>query len=158
MANKVNLDVSEVLDITCRQGDTFELTLTLKDSSGSGLNLSTDKYSFVMQVWPTGRKGSNPIIASTEKGLKGRVLPPDAGGPPITTSQFREAYFEPFVVDDNGNVTIKATASTMRRVPAGRYIYDLQYILPTTSGVDTHTTILRGSFVVNEDVTKAVRR
>ena len=34
MANKVNLDVSEVLDITCRQGDTFELTLTLKDSSG----------------------------------------------------------------------------------------------------------------------------
>ena len=153
MANKVNLDVSEVLDITCRQGDTFELTLTLKDSSGSGLNLSTDKYSFVMQVWPTGRKGSNPIIASTEKGLKGRVLPPS-----IPQNQFREAYFEPFVVDDNGNVTIKATASTMRRVPAGRYIYDLQYILPTTSGVDTHTTILRGSFVVNEDVTKAVRR
>jgi len=153
MANKVNLDVSEVLDITCRQGDTFELTLTLKDSSGSGLNLSTDKYSFVMQVWPTGRKGSNPIIASTEKGLKGRVLPPN-----ITQNQSREAYFEPFVVDDNGNVTIKATASTMRRVPAGRYIYDLQYILPTTSGVDTHTTILRGSFVVNEDVTKAVRR
>ena len=153
MANKVNLDVSEVLDITCRQGDTFELTLTLKDSSGSGLNLSTDKYSFVMQVWPTGRKGSNPIIASTEKGLKGRVLPPS-----IPQNQSREAYFEPFVVDDNGNVTIKATASTMRRVPAGRYIYDLQYILPTTSGVDTHTTILRGSFVVNEDVTKAVRR
>jgi len=153
MANKVNLDVSEVLDITCRQGDTFELTLTLKDSSGSGLNLSTDKYSFVMQVWPSGRKGSNPIIASTEKGLKGRVLPPN-----VTQNQSREAYFEPFVVDDNGNVTIKATASTMRRVPAGRYIYDLQYILPTTSGVDTHTTILRGSFVVNEDVTKAVRR
>ena len=153
MANKVNLDISEVLDITCRQGDTFELTLTLKDSSGSGLNLSTDKYSFVMQVWPSGRKGSNPIIASTEKGLKGRVLPPN-----ITQNQSREAYFEPFVVDDNGNVTIKATASTMRRVPAGRYIYDLQYILPTTSGVDTHTTILRGSFVVNEDVTKAVRR
>ena len=153
MANKVNLDISEVLDITCRQGDTFELTLTLKDSSGSGLNLSTDKYSFVMQVWPSGRKGSNPIIASTEKGLKGRVLPPN-----ITQNQSREAYFESFVVDDNGNVTIKATASTMRRVPAGRYIYDLQYILPTTSGVDTHTTILRGSFVVNEDVTKAVRR
>ena len=111
-----------------------------------------------MQVWPSGRKGSNPIIASTEKGLKGRVLPPDGGGAAIIPSQFREAYFEPFVVDDNGNVTIKATASTMRRVPAGRYIYDLQYILPTTSGVDTHTTILRGSFVVNEDVTKAVRR
>ena len=153
MASKVNLDVSERLDITCRQGDSFELTLTLKDSSGTALTLSTDNYSFLMQVWPSGRKGSNPIIASTEKGLKGRVLHPN-----IAQNQSREAYFEPFVVDDNGNVTIKATASTMRRVPAGRYIYDLQYILPTTSGVDTHTTILRGSFVVNEDVTKAVRR
>jgi hypothetical protein len=150
MASKVNLDVSEVLDITCRQGDTFELTLTLKDSSGSGLNLSTDNYSFVMQVWPSNRRGSNPLIATTEKGLKGRNL--------NTQELPGAAYFEPFVVDDNGNVTIKATASTMRRVPAGRYIYDLQYILPTTSGVDTHTTILRGSFVVNEDVTKAFRR
>ncbi len=70
MANKVNLDVSEVLDITCRQGDTFELTLTLKDSSGSGLNLSTDKYSFVMQVWPTGRKGSNSFNCVNRKRFK----------------------------------------------------------------------------------------
>ena len=150
MASKVNLDVSEVLDITCRQGDTFELTLTLKDSSGSGLNLSTDNYSFVMQVWPSNRRGSNPLIATTEKGLKGRNL--------NTEELPGAAYFEPFVVDDNGNVTIKATAATMRNVPAGRYVYDLQFILPTASGVDTHTTVLRGSFTINEDVTKAARR
>jgi len=150
MASKVNLDVSEVLDITCRQGDTFELTLTLKDSSGSGLNLSTDNYSFVMQVWPSNRRGSNPLIATTEKGLKGRNL--------NTKELPGAAYFEPFVVDDNGNVTIKATAATMRNVPAGRHIYDLQFILPTASGVDTHTTVLRGSFTINEDVTKAARR
>jgi hypothetical protein len=150
MASKVNLDVSEVLDITCRQGDTFELTLTLKDSSGSGLNLSTDNYSFVMQVWPSNRRGSNPLIATTEKGLKGRNL--------NTEELPGAAYFEPFVVDDNGNVTIKATAATMRNVPAGRHVYDLQFILPTASGVDTHTTVLRGSFTINEDVTKAARR
>ena len=150
MASKVNLDVSEVLDITCRQGDTFELTLTLKDSSGSGLNLSTDNYSFVMQVWPSNRRGSNPLIATTEKGLKGRNL--------NTEELPGAAYFEPFVVDDNGNVTIKATAATMRNVPAGRHVYDLQFILPTASGVDTHTTVLRGSFVINEDVTKVGRR
>ena len=150
MASKVNLDVSEVLDITCRQGDTFELTLTLNDSSGSGLNLSTDNYSFVMQVWPSNRRGSNPLIATTEKGLKGRNL--------NTQELPGAAYFEPFVVDDNGNVTIKATAATMRNVPAGRHIYDLQFILPTASGVDTHTTVLRGSFTINEDVTKAARR
>ena len=150
MASKVNLDVSEVLDITCRQGDTFELTLTLKDSSGSGLNLSTDNYSFVMQVWPSNRRGSNPLIATTEKGLKGRNL--------NTQELPGAAYFEPFVVDDNGNVTIKATAATMRNVPAGRHVYDLQLILPTASGVDAHTTVLRGSFTINEDVTKAARR
>ena len=43
----------------------------------------------------------------------------------------------------------------MRNVPPGRHIYDLQFILPTASGVDTHTTVLRGSFIINEDVTKA---
>ena len=50
MASKVNLDVSEKLDITCRQGDSFSLTLTLKDSSGTAHTLSTDNYSFLMQV------------------------------------------------------------------------------------------------------------
>lgn len=146
MANKVNLDVSEVLDITCRQGDTFELTLTLKDSTGTGLTLATSNYSFVMQVWPTAKRSTSPLIATTEKGLKGV----DLGTLEIPGG----AYFEPFVVDDSGNVTIKATAATMRNVPAGRHVYDLQYILPTTSGVDTHTTVLRGAFVINEDVTK----
>lgn len=60
------------------------------------------------------------------------------------------------MVDDSGNVTISATPSTMRNVKSGRYVYDLQQIKPTTSGVDTHTTILRGSFVVNADVSKSL--
>jgi hypothetical protein len=87
------------------------------------------------------------LIATTERGLKGVNLNTEEvpGG----------AYFEPFVVDDSGNVTIKATAATMRNVPPGRHVYDLQFILPTASGVDTHTTVLRGSFIINEDVTKA---
>ena len=33
---------------------------------------------------------------------------------------------------------------------------DLQQIKPTTSGVDTHTTLLRGSFIVNSDVSKSL--
>ena len=41
MASKVNLDVSEKLDITCKKGDTFNLGLLLKDSSGTALTLST---------------------------------------------------------------------------------------------------------------------
>jgi hypothetical protein len=41
MASKVNLDVSDKLDITCRKGDTFNLKLLLKDSTGTALTLTT---------------------------------------------------------------------------------------------------------------------
>jgi hypothetical protein len=37
MANNVNLDISDELDITCRQGDTFSLGLTVKNSSGTAI-------------------------------------------------------------------------------------------------------------------------
>lgn len=138
MANKVNLDVSEKLDITCRRGDTFSLTVTLKDSSGTALTLSTSNYKFLMQVYGAGRRGASPVLGSTNLGVK------------ISN------VFEEFVIDDSGNLTITATAATMRNIKAGRYIYDLQYVLPTSSGVDTHTTVLRGNFIVNDDVSKSL--
>ena len=44
----------------------------------------------------------------------------------------------------------------MRKIPGGLYVYDIQQIKPnTTTGVDEHTTILRGNFRVNEDVSDA---
>tara|TARA_R100000951_G_scaffold115284_2_gene122881 strand:- start:1885 stop:2301 length:417 start_codon:yes stop_codon:yes gene_type:complete len=138
MANRVNLDVSERLDITCRKGDTFSLTVTLKDSSGTALPLVTDSYSFLMQVWDYSKKSKDPVLGSSNLGKK------------VDNS------FEAFVLDDSGNVTISASASTMRTIKPGKYTYDLQYVLPTTSGVDTHTTVLRGSFIVNNDVSKSL--
>ena len=137
MAKKVNLDVSEKLDITCRRGDTFSLTLTLKDSSGVAKTLSTSNFSFLMQVWNNRSASNSPVIGSPNLGVQVDNL------------------FEPFVVDDNGNLTITATATTMRGVPAGRYVYDLQEIVPSSTAADTHTTILRGTFTVNEDIAKA---
>ena len=50
MAKRVNLDTSETVNITCRRGDTFNLTLTLKDSSGTAIQLSTLGYEFLMEV------------------------------------------------------------------------------------------------------------
>tara|TARA_R110000851_G_scaffold9800_5_gene36195 strand:- start:61 stop:477 length:417 start_codon:yes stop_codon:yes gene_type:complete len=138
MANRVNLDVSERLDITCRKGDTFSLTVTMKDSSGTALPLVTDGYSFLMQVWGYGKKSKEPVLGSLNLGKK------------VSNS------FESFVLDDSGNVTITATATTMRSISPGKYTYDLQYTLPTTSGVDTHTTVLRGSFTVNDDISKSL--
>ena len=139
MASKVNLDISERLDITCRRGDTFELTLTLKDSTGAVKTLSTSKFSFLMQVHNNRVSGDTLVIGSVNAGAR------------------TDNVFEPFVATDSGVLTIKATAATMRNVPAGRYVYDLQQIVPSsTSSDDTHTTILRGSFTVNEDVAKSL--
>ena len=42
MALKANLDIAQRLDITCRKGDTFELIITITDSSGEAINL--DEY------------------------------------------------------------------------------------------------------------------
>jgi len=44
----VNLDIAQRLDITCRKGDTFTLTLNFKDSSGTAINLTT--YTFKLDV------------------------------------------------------------------------------------------------------------
>ena len=38
----------------------------------------------------------------------------------------------------------------MRAVPAGRFVYDIQHIV---DGV--HTTVLRGTFTVNDDIAEA---
>ena len=136
MASKVNLDVAEKLDITCRKGDTFSLTLTLKNSSGTALTLSTSGYEFLMQVRSRQKSnrdrklviGSNTLGASTQSGVN----------------------FS-FALDDTGNVTISATADHMRKVDPGRYVYDLQQIF---SGVST--TILKGNFTVNDDISDAL--
>ena len=55
MAKKVNLDVAQTLNITCRRGDTFQLNMTLKDSEGTALVLdgsvgNNGAYKFAMQV------------------------------------------------------------------------------------------------------------
>ena len=96
------------------------------------------KYKFLIQVYGAGRRGASPVIGSTNLGVKVSNV------------------FEEFDIDDSGNVTITATAATMRNVKAGRYVYDLQYVLPTSSGVDTHTTVLRGNFIVNDDISKSL--
>ena len=64
MASKVNLDVAERLDITCKRGDTFSLTLTLNDSSGTAIDLTG--YEFLMDV------KTNP--ARTRSGISDREV------------------------------------------------------------------------------------
>ena len=139
MAKRVNLDTSETVNITCRRGDTFNLTLTLKDSSGTAIQLSTLGYEFLMEVrdqigFVSSPSRSNVIIGS-----------PGVGRASDTGLSFT------FTTDDSGNLTITVPAESMRSVPSGNYVYDLQQIV---DGV--HTTIIDGSFTVNEDVSKSI--
>ena len=122
-----------LVNITCRKGDTFSLTLTLKDSSGTALQLSTLGYEFLMEV--RSQAGGSKIIIGTPG--KGRDA---ANGNAFT-----------FTTNDSGDVTINVSAEIMRNVTSGNYVYDLQQIVD-----GNHTTIIRGSFKVNEDISKSI--
>lgn len=150
--SKVNLDESSKMDITCKRGDTFSLTITLKDSAGTALPLATDNYRFIVQV----RQPLDPRVRSSN-GKGGLVLGTQDIGDKAVDRTGSESNFEPVSVDDSGNATIQASAKVMRGVSSGRYVYDIQYIKPNTAGgLDTHKTILYGNFTVNEDISEAI--
>lgn len=139
--SSVNLDVTDQLDITAKRGDTFSLTLTLKDSAGTALTLSTSNYEFyfvVRQVRSKKTSSKPAIILAT---------------PNISRAQ---NTFESPVLDDSGNATFTASAQTMGGIPSGSYTYEIQYRIPSATSVDTYTTVLKGSFTLNQNILEAV--
>lgn len=146
MASSVNFDTTEVLNITCREGDTFSMTVTLKDSSGTGLTFVTDDYVFYMQVKSVSSAGNVRAGRTID-----RVV---LQTPSITKNENSNTLlFESPVVDDSGNVTIEASAETMSKIKPGSYVYDLKYVKPSSTGLDSHKGVLRGNFTVNSQVT-----
>lgn len=146
MAQTANFDTTEILNITCREGDTFSMTLTLKDSSGVALPLATDRYSFYMQIKEAIRSGRTRTLE------EGKVVLQTPG---LTKGEVANAAsFETPVVDDSGNVTIEASAEVMSSLNPGSYIYDLRYVKPSDTGLDTHKTVLSGSFTINSQITE----
>ena len=146
MASSVNFDTTEVLNITCREGDTFSMTVTLKDSSGTGLTFVTDDYVFYMQVKSVSSSGNLRSGRTIE-----RVVLQTPG---ITKNETSNTLlFESPTLDNSGNVTIEASAETMSKIKPGTYAYDLKYVKPSSTGLDTHKGVLRGNFTVNSQVT-----
>lgn len=130
--SKVNLDIAEKLNITCRKGDTFSLSLTIKDSAGTVVDLVANEYVFLMQArGPKKSDGTRDVI--------------------IDTTGVADTGFN-ITVNDSGVVTILASATFMKDVDQGRYVYDLQQSVGTANTVVT--TILEGSFVVNDDISR----
>ena len=148
--SKVNLDVAERLDITCRRGATFSLTLTLKDSSGTAITLATSGYEFLMDVKTTPQRTRSGV--SEREVIASSILSPSKSNSKRLTSDQQNKLsngFEFKDITDSGTVNVTASADTMSNLPVGSFEYDIQQKVG-----DVVTTILRGSFTVNEDISR----
>ena len=75
MANSINLDTAERLDITCRRGDSFALDLDVTDSSGDALDMTG--YNFIMEVEP--HAGLYSFDVPSDEGLCSQYVSENAG-------------------------------------------------------------------------------
>jgi hypothetical protein len=161
MANKANLDVSEKLDITIRRGDSFELSINIKDNEGNNLPLLTDNYEFVIQIKTpvtSSRRGSQAKRTSSlpQRSLVAASSLQESTTQDVPKDQSAESPIFVFEnKDDNGNVTLRATAANTATLPVGVFVYDLQY-KHEVNGFENVTTILKGNFTVKEDISTLV--
>lgn len=163
MANKANLDVSEKLDITIRRGDSFELSINIKDNEGNNLPLLTDDYEFVIQIKTPSSTGSSrrkpqskQAAAIPQRSLVAASSLQESTTQDVPKDQSAESPIFVFEdKNDNGNVTLRATAANTSTLPVGVFVYDLQYKY-TVNGFENVTTILKGNFTVKEDISTLV--
>tara|TARA_R100001509_G_scaffold158611_2_gene124007 strand:- start:1872 stop:2318 length:447 start_codon:yes stop_codon:yes gene_type:complete len=143
--SSVNLDVAQKLDITCRKGDTFRLLLTFKDSTGTVINVgdldsSTPQYSFSFEVRDFATDdGDNARLSTNSNARRERVS--------NVTIQNVESD------GSDGKIRIVIEAEEMAKIESGVYVYDLQANTVVGGSVTNVQTWVRGSFIVNEDVT-----
>lgn len=143
--SSVNLDVAQKLDITCRKGDTFRLLLTFKDSTGTVINVgdldsSTPQYSFSFEVRDFATDdGDNARLSTNSNARRERVS--------NVTIQNVESD------GSDGKIRIVIEAEEMAKIESGVYVYDLQANTISSGPVSNVQTWVRGSFIVNEDVT-----
>jgi hypothetical protein len=98
MALKANLDIAQRLDITCRKGDTFELIITITDSTGVAIDLSS-YVDFEMDVRPTDEDAGTPILTFVNSDFSATAA---------------------------GVLTATKSFSDMESVESGTFVYDLQ--------------------------------
>jgi len=119
----VNTDIAQTLDITCRRGDSFGLTINFKQSDGTTAQ-SLNGYSFEMEVRSTEDDEGTPVISIDDAAIT-------------------------VVNESGGTISIAITDDVMENVPGDTYVYDIQAV--TEAGLTT--TWVAGTFIVNEDVT-----
>ena len=122
---KVNLDSSSRVDVICRKGDTFELTVDFGQSMSSYITGGA----FKMEVRSSDDNNTGDPIISMNMG----ALAQNSSG----------------IADSL--LVIKKPASDMAYVAAGTYVYDLQSTKIENS-TPVIKTWMRGFFTVNEDI------
>lgn len=139
MATSVNLDISQQLDITCRRGDTFLLSLNFTQADGTTpLDVTAEKYKFNMDVRESDTDDGATSVASTDSNAIA------TGSANITVDQSNGSF---------GQIKLTISAAAMATIVGGSYVYDLQAEQQTNGATSKIETWLFGSFTVNEDVT-----
>ena len=157
MAQTINLDTSQRVDITCRKGDTFELSLTLKDDASTPVSIVNENDSFKMEVrasddsntayGTTAGDTNDNIILSTLDATSGatkKITVKDSSGVDLPHADGGSA-----IVTD-GIVKFAVTSAIMATRSAGLYVYDIE--MTDASASNKVTTLIYGTFKINEDV------
>mgnify|MGYP003636294409 FL=1 len=173
---KINFDTSKRLDITCRRGDSFELELTLKDSSGIPINLGgTTLSTFEMVITSPLSGGSlvpSPGVLASTTGMEESTLAhieikvdvTDVGA--TTTADTTDAAYEAETAA-SGVVKFSMSKTDMKFLRtshepyeiAAHHVYDIKYINPNTT-IDSEfegKTILFGNFILKGDSSRTLR-
>jgi len=129
MGQSVNLDVSEKLKITTRRGDNFSLTLTLKDNTGTVIDISSG-YTFSMVV-----RAKSLVNGNIEYSYP-------LGNSSVVVSDNQVTISDP---TSAGVVTFSAEDTVTKLIPEGSYEYEIAY----DTAASGYKTILKGPFVVN---------
>lgn len=172
MANTLNLDRSQRLDVVCKRGDTFKMNLELKDDDGTAIEMNptnpqetTPYYAFKMEV----RAADTDDVVGTGTGgyliqkfatIEGRT----GVSAPTVSNSTNLATFK----IEHGEMGIDLANGNTNNLDAGVYVYDIEKRLynsepdPMTPNFadalhsttpDDVETILYGVFTVNEDIT-----
>lgn len=96
MASSINLDIAKRVDITCRKGDTFSISLTFTEANGDEM--------------PIGNHAFRMVVKETDTSV----------GSVISNTEFS------YDVDPGNVVTISCQYDVMETKESGIYVYDLQ--------------------------------
>ena len=142
-------------DISVDQGSTFVFHLTYQNSAGTAIDLSS--YSASMQVRRSTIDTGLILDISDTGGVTGGGSTGEysSGGSlghlysGVTLNGGTVGVKAPEMGGVTGGIYIRIDADTMKNVPAGKHVYDLEL----TTGTDVNK-ILKGRFEVEGEVTR----